>query len=811
MAFRLSFGVLIIFLAMLTGFLLKGDSDSEQARLILETLAKRVPFIGKSLAFSLLGDTGSFQLIYVNHIATFTVFITIIMVEHSRKFWPSATDFLLSFLAVLVVSYIFSAPLHDNLNPTVKGPWYFVGFQEILHWLSHPEWSLLIFLALLILLYIVNAEKGKAVFISKRTLLVFTGIYLVLTIIGLFFRGERWEWTPPGAPDYNYSVLHNFKSSRVEFNPDFTANEAIHSPVIQGRKESCLACHTETHGFTDSHSPDAIGCFSCHGGNPFATGKNQSHRNMNLIPGNLATAKQSCGTTQCHPEIVERVPNGLMATLSGMISVDRFVFNQQDNPDLLTNVHQLKNTSADEHLRNLCVRCHLGNPKTEYAPINETSRGGGCLACHLNYSPEAEKALAENPETLLNTHPEISLKVSNNHCFGCHSRSGRISTNYEGWHETTLETNQMPDSSNYRLIEDSRVFTKEPEDVHHKLGLECIDCHHSYELMGDGNLYAHEEDQQDVQCIDCHFNGKPLTVAAENLDNESAIIAALRFGNISNNHFLKTHKQGHALINTYVENDSVFFLTKNSSKKMVMKSPAKVCTRDKAHSSLSCSSCHSAWAPSCIGCHNTYDPNESGYNMVTNREKMGSWVEYIGDYNANLPALGIRTSKNKKEVIPVVSGMVLTIDKESYTGNKNDSTIFHRLFAPAAPHTTSAKGRSCKSCHNSSEALGFGAGQLSYQISNGNGKWTFNPKYENDPHDGLPADAWTGFLQNRKGTVSTRKNVFPFDVEKQKKILTVGACLTCHDENSKVMLQSLNDFEALLKTRSKKCVLPEWE
>ncbi|HKI88217.1 MAG TPA: hypothetical protein VKA38_04260, partial [Draconibacterium sp.] len=394
MAFRLSLGVLIIFLAMLTGFLLKGDSDSEQARLILETLAKRVPFIGKSLAFSLLGDTGSFQLIYVNHIATFTVFITIIMVEHSRKFWPSATDFLLSFLAVLVVSYIFSAPLHDNLNPTVKGPWYFVGFQEILHWLSHPEWSLLIFLALLILLYIVNAEKGKAVFISKRTLLVFTGIYLVLTIIGLFFRGERWEWTPPGAPDYNYSVLHNFKSSRVEFNPDFTANEAIHSPVIQGRKESCLACHTETHGFTDSHSPDAIGCFSCHGGNPFATGKNQSHRNMNLIPGNLATAKQSCGTTQCHPEIVERVPNGLMATLSGMISVDRFVFNEQDNPDLLTNVNQLKNTAADEHLRNLCVRCHLGNPKTEYGPVNETSRGGGCLACHLNYSPEAEKALA---------------------------------------------------------------------------------------------------------------------------------------------------------------------------------------------------------------------------------------------------------------------------------------------------------------------------------------------------------------------------------------------------------------------------------
>ena len=74
MAFRLSSGVLIIFLALLSGFLLKGDSDSEQARLILETLAQRIPLIGTSLAFSLLGDPGSFQLIYVHHIATFTLF-----------------------------------------------------------------------------------------------------------------------------------------------------------------------------------------------------------------------------------------------------------------------------------------------------------------------------------------------------------------------------------------------------------------------------------------------------------------------------------------------------------------------------------------------------------------------------------------------------------------------------------------------------------------------------------------------------------------------------------------------------------------
>jgi len=809
-SWRLSLGVLIIFLAMLTGFLLKGDADSLQARQILDTLAQRIPLVGNMLAYTLLGDPDSYQLIYVHHIATFTVLITVVMLEHSRRFWPTMGDFLISLSAVLLLSFLFSAPLHDNLNPTVKGPWYFVGFQEILHWLSHPEWSLLIFLVVLILIYEVNAGSGRAVFLCKKSLLIFAGIYFLLTVTGLFFRGEGWKWMNPWDTGYRYSVLHNFKSPRVSFSPGFNLKDAAASPVVMGRKESCLVCHKEPHGFADAHKPEAIGCFSCHGGDPFATSKKQSHRSLILIPGDLAQADQTCGTTQCHPDIVQRLPTGLMATLSGMISVDRYVFNEQNNPDELTNIHDLGNSAADIHLKNLCVRCHLGNPKTTYGPVNEMSRGGGCLACHLNYTEEAEWDLKRNPDTLLNFHPSVSLKITDDHCFGCHSRSGRISTSYQGLHETTLEAGQMPDSSNYRLIEESRVFKKEPEDVHHKLGLECVDCHHSYEVMGDGNLYAHEEDQEDVQCADCHFNTNPMTVTTNNLDNESAKIAALRFGNIENRNFLTTHKYGHVLINAYVENDSVIFLTKNTGRKMLMKPPAPVCTRDKAHDGMTCSACHSAWAPTCIGCHNTYDPNSPGYDMLKNKDVKGSWIEYIGSYSPQEPALGIRTNGTGREIIPVIPGMVLTIDRASFPGSTGDSIIFHRLFAPIAPHTTAAKGRDCKSCHNNPVALGYGRGKLDYSVAKGQGKWTFEPYYQNDIHDRLPADAWTGFLTNRTGRVSTRSNVSPFDIRTQQKILTVGACLTCHDEGSAVMLQSLTDYQKVLNGRSVKCILPDW-
>jgi hypothetical protein len=58
--------------------------------------------------------------------------------------------------------------------------------------------------------------------------------------------------------------------------------------------------------------------------------------------------------------------------------------------------------------------------------------------------------------------------------------------------------------------------------------------------------------------------------------------------------------------------------------------------------------------------------------------------------------------------------------------------------------------------------------------------------------------------------VSTRSNVTPFTVEQQQRILTAGACLYCHDENSKVMKRSLTDFTAVLSKRKKVCVLPEF-
>ena len=64
-------------------------------------------------------------------------------------------------------------------------------------------------------------------------------------------------------------------------------------------KESCLQCHQNTKGYSKYHNPEFIGCASCHLGNIASNDKDESHKGMVLIPGNLSDAKETCG--KCHP------------------------------------------------------------------------------------------------------------------------------------------------------------------------------------------------------------------------------------------------------------------------------------------------------------------------------------------------------------------------------------------------------------------------------------------------------------------------------------------------------------------------------
>jgi hypothetical protein len=593
-----------------------------------------------------------------------------------------------------------------------------------------------------------------------------------------------------------------------EIKTDATAH--IHE--ILGTEETCMNCHSDFTGFAPAHNPEIIGCSPCHGGQPRESDLAEAHVGMKLVPGNLSDVNQTCGAANCHADIAHRVENSLMTSMSGVISVNRFVFGESENLSALAHIKNLrKDHAADVHLRQLCASCHLGNEKEKPAPVHEKSRGGGCIACHLDYSQKADfqsNATIEKQKF----HPAINLKVTDNHCFGCHSRSGRISTNFEGWHETNLDAESYSNEEGFRQLADGRIFRKIKSDVHHDLGLECIDCHSAKEVMGDGNQYFHKEEAVKIRCEDCHFNEMPFTKNYDNLDIESKKILQLRNADYLDAQFVVGRESGDALVNVIIGKDGKpQMVGKNSGERYALSSLSKNCSRGTAHDALHCNACHTEWAPQCIGCHNVFEPEAPAFDHIDKQKSEGKWTEYLGEFFAEAPTLGVVGEHQNRQIQPFVPGMIMTIDKSDFPGEEESAEIFHRLFAPSAPHTTNRVGRACESCHNDPLALGYGRGELIFETENGIGRWRFISEYENSPQDGLPQDAWIGFLEFPKVVSATRPNARPFTVLEQKKILRVGACLTCHKGNSEVMSSALEDFEKTLKAIKEDCVIPVWD
>lgn len=793
--------VVLIFLGyeMISGFILKGDAAGIQARRILTSLLESIPFLGKLLSSAFSGTGDNSQIVYIQHVATGTILLFIAIYDHVKTIWPKRKSWIIVFGIVLIFSVLFRAPLGQTESDYIKGPWFFVGIQEMLHLTSHPFFVIVLISALLITIWMLPRFRANIRRRIKWGLLICGLIYLGMTLIALLFRVENWQW----------ESWHENRLSGEQlliFDPvDLSGSDKLPIVAENQKTESCLQCHSAMKGLSESHNAAATGCFACHKGDPYSLNKNQAHRNMILVPGNFSNARQTCGTQNCHPDITNRMQQSLMTTQSGIIAVDKFVFGETTSLNDTFHIKNLGHSATDTHLRNLCAGCHLGMEKTKTGNAEWLERGGGCNACHLLYNDEATASMkrmqTKTSVASEEIHPTIDIQVTNDRCLSCHSRSGRISLSYEGWNERGEGTAENS-AERTKVLPDKRVVEFVQADVHHQKGMACIDCHGTYDLMGDGKHHTHKEDAVSIQCVDCHTTGKVNSIAVSSLpDKESQMIAWLRKTDPKTKVVL-TAKNQHPLMNTRVDSlDRIFLKDKLSSKDHESKPAASVCTKGKGHSRLSCEACHTAWVPQCIGCHNTFEKETAGFDLLTGKTTKSTWVEFAGNSLAEPPVLGVNSATN--QVVTAMPGMVMSIDTESFEKGKGKS--FHRLYAPTSGHTTQREGRSCKSCHNDPLALGFGRGELIYSVTGNTGGWKFEPRFALNPNDNLPEDAWTGFLQEAKPSFATRDWLRPFTVEEQKRVLQVGACLNCHDEKSKVMENALENWEKTLTGRSKKC------
>ncbi len=271
-----------------------------------------------------------------------------------------------------------------------------------------------------------------------------------------------------------------------------------------GRVERCVTCHekaSEDPG--GAHARAALGCASCHLGNPLAFSKERAHEGLEKEPGALATVRETCGREGCHAREAARVASSLMARAAGIVSVDRFAFGEVPSPDGAGTMDDVLRaadpTAAQSHLRKLCAGCHLG---TRSASRDDAihGNGSGCSACHV---ARREKG------SLPRAHPPIDSRVTDDRCLGCHSRSLRIALSYAGLAEIEPHQAKGPDApcaapGALVALHDGRPACRVAPDVHQAAGMACIDCHLHTDLMGDGTARAHKEDQVEITCEACH-------------------------------------------------------------------------------------------------------------------------------------------------------------------------------------------------------------------------------------------------------------------------------------------------------------------
>ncbi len=417
------------------------------------------------------------------------------------------------------------------------------------------------------------------------------------------------------------------KATIGEDNPQSSQPRKI-SRTTSGQVDLCLSCHEEK---TDkAHARDVLGCSICHMGNPLTLDKKLAHYKMVLNPGELKFAERTCGQAGCHENQVKWVKNSLMATNRGIISTLRYYWKEHpDINDTLT-VKTLKDTGLNspalDYYRKLCGTCHLWMERRTF-PSFLAEKGGGCTACHLK-KPEEELAQKKR-------HPLITRDIPMENCIRCHNRSGRIGLSYQGKLES--EGYGTPfhggDFTDHELI-DGRFYNPLPEDVHHKAGLICIDCHTQKEVMGDGTQHAHMQDQLEIKCASCHGDEKTLSENAR-LNAESAALLTPPGA---------TGKQNSDIprITGIKKENGRFFLTGKADKKAhPLDPPDPIQCKNSAHRRLSCQACHATWVPQCYGCHVKRDGSKSQLDKISIKETPGQWKEFRSFIRYEVPPLGI--------------------------------------------------------------------------------------------------------------------------------------------------------------------------
>ncbi len=566
------------------------------------------------------------------------------------------------------------------------------------------------------------------------------------------------------------------------------------------REEYCITCHIGIKSISSSHPNEIFGCVICHGGDPLAITVKEAHKNLigKENPSDLKFAEKSCGQQNCHPKIVKRVKTSLMYSMIGVITSLRYQWHAQKNKKPIYATHNISDIYgnnykqilnehfADKYFRKMCAMCHIG-VKNPYSTSNHSS---GCAACHVIYKNNSHYQ-GEDPtiNKNVNGHPPyhtLTANIPTIQCIKCHNRSSRYGTAYVGIVENDfypVPLNNGEFSKNYLL--GNRYFYHFQADIHFKKGMDCIDCHTSKGIMGDGKIRTRMFEQIKVKCEDCHGTYSKLPTIYEIKYLDDPLLEINLYNLKLGDKIVKTSNEDF-LWNVKKEKKEFYLYTKNSHKKLKI----KLIYHDKNHkpnpcnSKLECYSCHFSWTTLCYGCHVGYNEKLSQRDALTGKKTKGYWYERRS-YTRYSDVVLIKNQNNKYSPLQYCQSQI-TIPKLNIYNKvfiHSDNTTSY-VVAPVQPHTVTKESKRCADCHNNSMAVGLGKGSLKFFD---NGTILFTPIY-NSKENNLNIDFPMESIVSSNGKIqyqSVSDNRFKVIKDSEIiKILKVGKCTICHTKYS---------------------------
>jgi hypothetical protein len=574
---------------------------------------------------------------------------------------------------------------------------------------------------------------------------------------------------------------------------------------------TCIDCHKGLEAASPAHAD----CVSCHGGKATEKDKKASHAGMYgpRNPSDPRFWEQTCG--RCHPYQLKRLRSNLMFTNSGMIKNiqrnwegeddslyasggDEQLFDAAGNPLIMNPVAGLDNL-AGELYRKFCSLCHV---RIENTGSWAASHASGCAACHFSYNDNA--TYQGNDQAMQGKWPhssshKLAALPDNDVCTRCHNRSGRIALTYQGLNDGN--NGLVPTRAGLpgpRLLSGVRNATAIVPDIHFSKGMDCIDCHTSRDVMGDGYAYENMYHQTEISCEDCHgSSGSPPRYAPVTRENEEPLRESKNYQRqVRMGDLMVLTAKGRKYSNVFYEEDKVWVVKKRDGKRL----ESKVITATPEHTivghqRLECYSCHSKAVPQCYGCHTQYDRGGKMLDNIKGVETPGSFSE-TEDYRRLYPfPLALNQRGKISPVTPGCQTFVTVLGTDGTPLKQEYVSIYQGKpqlrFAPFYSHNTGKKAVGCGECHGNPVFLGFGQ----HVVEGDSIKATMLcEKSEQKPLD--------GFLTMEAGQVRSfsaviRENSRPLLEEEVRRVWAVNQCLICHSDPKDPIYQNELDYHVL--------------